>query len=240
MKIIYFFRSIIVLLLVVPVVTLLTSLAVLFGVLVFRIKPARIKLVPRLWSRIIATASGVKVRVEGMENLKSDRPYIFAVNHQSQYDIFALDGYFMVDFRWVAKKELSRIPLVGPAIGLAGTVFIDRSKGRQALKSLAEAAKRIADGTSVVIFPEGTRSPDGRLQPFKSGAMYLAIKSGVDIVPVAITGGFEIMPKNSLLTRPGNMRIRVGKPLPAGDYDQKQKQELADILHDKVAALMGE
>jgi 1-acyl-sn-glycerol-3-phosphate acyltransferase len=240
MKIIYFFRSIIVLLLVIPVITILTSLAVVIGVLVFRINTTKIKIVPRLWSRIIATATGVKVKVEGMENLKDDRPYIFAANHQSQYDIFALDGYFMVDFRWVAKKELSRIPLVGRAMGLAGTVFIDRSKGRKAVKSLAEAAKRIANGTSVVVFPEGTRSPDGRLQPFKSGAMYLAIKSGVEIVPVAITGGFEIMQKNSFLIWPGNMLVRVGKPVSPVSYDQKQKQELADILHDKVQELMGE
>ena len=105
MKIINFFRSIIILLLVLPVITLLTSLAVIFGVGLFRINTAKIKVVPRLWSRIIATATGVKVRVEGMENLKDDRPYIFAANHQSQYDIFALDGYFMVDFRWVARKN---------------------------------------------------------------------------------------------------------------------------------------
>jgi 1-acyl-sn-glycerol-3-phosphate acyltransferase len=92
----------------------------------------------------------------------------------------------------------------------------------------------------VVIFPEGTRSPDGKLQDFKSGAMYLAIKSGVDIVPLAITGGFGIMPKSSFLTRPGNMLIRVGKPIAVSNFDQKQKQELADILHDKIAVLMGE
>lgn len=240
MKIINFIRSIVVLLLVVPVTTLFTALVVISGVLIFRVKPVRIKAAPRLWSRVVAAASGVRVRVEGLDNLEKDRPYIFAANHQSQFDIFALDGYLMVDFRWLAKKELAKIPFVGPAMRLAGTIFIDRSRGRQALKSLAEAARRIADGTSVVIFPEGTRSPDGRLQPFKSGAMYLAIKSGVEIVPVAITGGFEIMPKNSFLTRPGKMLIRVGTPVPTSGFDQKQKQKLADIMHDKVAALMGE
>jgi len=191
------------------------------------------------WSRTITRLGGVKVRVEGMENLVPGQTYIFAANHQSQFDIFALDGFLMVDFRWLAKKELARIPIVGAAIGLAGSVFVDRSHGREAMKSLAEAATRIASGTSVVVFPEGTRTPDGNLQPFKSGAMYLAIKSGVDIVPLAITGGYEVLPKGRFFFRPGQMVVKIGKPVSTKHYSQKQKQELADLLHDQVASLIA-
>jgi len=173
-----------------------------------------------------------------MENLEPDRPYILVANHQSQYDIFALDGYLMVDFRWLAKKELFRIPLVGWGMRAAGSIPIDRSHGRKAMKSLAEAAERIASGTSVVIFPEGTRTRDGNLQHFKAGGMYLAIKSGVDVVPVAIVGGYDVLPKGKWLPKPGRMLIRVGKPVSSKDYTQKQKQELADLLHDRVAELI--
>jgi len=240
MAIINYIRSVFVLLLVVPIFTLIASLWVIIGVSLFRRSTSEIKAAPRWWSRTISRCSGVTVQVEGMDNLEVDRPYIFAANHQSQFDIFALDGYFMVDFRWLAKKELLRIPLVGLAMKLAGTVFIDRSRGRQAMKSLAEAAQRIADGTSVVIFPEGTRSRDGFLQPFKSGGMYLAIKSGVDIVPMSIIGGFEILPKGRFLSRPGQIKIRIGKPVASSGYIQKQKQELADLLHEKVADLIAD
>lgn len=232
-------RSVLVLLLVIPLVTVLTSIGVITGVTLLRRSSGQIKIVPRWWSRIIAWCSGVQVLVEGIENLNPEHPYIFAANHQSQYDIFALDGFLLVDFRWMAKKELFRIPIVGAAMRLAGSIPIDRSHGRQAMKSLAEAAKRIASGTSVVIFPEGTRTSDGTLQPFKPGAMYLAIKSGVDIVPMAIIGGFDVLAKGCLLSKPGRMVIKIGKPIATAGYTQKQKQELADLLHNEVAALIA-
>ncbi|MDF1578522.1 MAG: lysophospholipid acyltransferase family protein [Desulfurivibrionaceae bacterium] len=240
MAFINYLRSILVLLFVVPASTLLTIFWVVVGILLFRVSTSRIKAAPRWWSRVIARSFGVKVEVAGLENLEPGRPYILVANHQSQFDIFALDGYLMVDFRWMAKKELFRIPLVGWGMRLAGSIPIDRSHGRQAMKSLAEAAERIAAGTSVVIFPEGTRTRDGNLQPFKSGGMYLAIKSGVDVAPVALVGGYDVLPKGRFLPRPGRIMIRVGRPVSSRDFSQKQKQALADLLHDQVAALIEE
>lgn len=238
MALINYLRAVLVLLVVVPVSTLITIFWVVVGILLFRVSTSRIKAAPRWWSRVIARAFGVEVEVEGLENLEPEHPYILAANHQSQFDIFALDGYLMVDFRWMAKKELFRIPLVGWSMRLAGSIPIDRSHGRQAMKSLAEAAERIASGTSVVIFPEGTRTRDGNLQPFKAGGMYLAIKSGVKVAPVALTGGFDVLPKGKILPRPGRIRIRVGRPVATAEFSQKQKKGLADLLHDRVAALM--
>jgi 1-acyl-sn-glycerol-3-phosphate acyltransferase len=237
MKIIHFFRGLFVLILT-PILTFFTSVLALVYLVIFRISPEKTQVLPRYWGRIILAASGVKVRLEGMENLEHGRPYIFAANHQSQFDIFAMQGFFEFDFRWLAKKELFQIPLFGHAMRLAGYIPVDRSHGRQAMKSLIEAAERIAAGTSVIIFPEGTRSRDGKLHEFKTGGLVLAIKSGVPLVPVAIKGTYEVLPKGCLFAKPGNVIIRVGKPIDTSQYSVKEKQDLAHLLHDKVKSLL--
>jgi 1-acyl-sn-glycerol-3-phosphate acyltransferase len=210
----------------------------LIGRGLLRIPVVTIQAVPRFWGRMISTWSGVQVRVEGLKQLDRSKPYIFVANHQSQFDIFVLDGFLPMDFRWLAKKELFRIPFFGWAMLLAGSIPIDRSHGRQALKSLDEAAKRIAAGASVIIFPEGTRSPDGKLQPFKAGGMQLAIKSGVELVPMAISGTHEVLPKGKILSRPGQVVIRLGMPVDSREFSMKEKQALAELLHDRVAFLL--
>ncbi len=226
--------------LMVPFVTVAASLALLLGVPCLRISVDRAQAVPRWWARFITRLCGVRVEVEGLEKLPSGRPYIFGANHQSQYDIYSLQGYLAVNFRWLAKMELFQIPFLGSAMRYAGCIPIDRMRGRQAMESLNEAAERIAAGTSVVIFPEGTRSRDGKMQDFKSGGMVLAIKSGVPLVPLAIIGSHEVLPKGELLARPGLIRIRVGTPIETKPYSVKQKQELAHRLQLEVAALLAE
>ena len=131
------------------------------------------------------------------------------------------------------------MPIWGPAMRLAGYIPIDRSRGRAALKSLDEAARRIAEGTSVIIFPEGTRSRDGQMHSFKAGAMVLGIKAGVPLVPTAIQGTFEIMPKGRLLMKPGQVVIRLGRPISTSDYTTKDRHQLALRLQEKVAELLG-
>ena len=239
MSMLNWFRAVMVLALA-PFLTIFCSLLVLIGRGLLRIPVVKIQAAPRFWAKVISAASGVKVRVEGLERLDRTRPYIFVANHQSQFDIFVLDGYFDIDFRWLAKKELFRIPFFGWAMLLAGSIPVDRSHGRQALKSLDAAAQRIAAGASVIIFPEGTRSQDGKLQPFKAGGMLLAIKSGVELVPVAIMGTREILPKGRLLARPGRVLIRVGQPVASRDFTTRQKQELAELMHARVAALLAD
>jgi 1-acyl-sn-glycerol-3-phosphate acyltransferase len=239
MKIIHFFRGLFVLILT-PFLTFLTSLLALIALLVFRVSAEKAQLLPRYWGRIILAVSGVQVTVKGMENLEPGRPYIFASNHQSQFDIFSMQGCFEFDFRWMAKKELFQIPLFGHAMRMAGYIPVDRSHGRKAMKSLVEAAERIASGTSVIIFPEGTRSRDGKLHEFKTGGMVLAIKSGVPVVPVAIKGTYEVLPKRSLFAKPGRVSIRVGRPIDTSGYTVKQKQELAEHLHGEVAKLLAD
>jgi len=228
-----FLRGVLVLLLA-PVLTV-----AIIMILIFRRSAADVQFLPRTLGRIIARLSAVSVSMSGADLLEQGRPYIFAANHQSQFDIFVLQGYLGCDFRWLAKLELFKIPVFGKAMQLAGYIPVDRAHGRKALKSLDEAARRIADGTSVIIFPEGTRSPDGRLGQFKAGTMVLAIKAGVPVVPVAIVGTHRILPKGRLLVRPGRVEIRVGTPIATSEYTVKQKQELAERLQGQVAELLG-
>jgi 1-acyl-sn-glycerol-3-phosphate acyltransferase len=147
-------------------------------------------------------------------------------------------GYIEHDYRWIAKKELFAIPIFGPGMEAVDFISIDRSRGREAVKSLNDAAQRIADGASVILFPEGTRSPDGHLQAFKTGAIMLALKAGVDVVPVGFNGTHQVLPKGKVLSRGGDVVLRIGKPIPTKDFKAKDKQMLADILHQRVAELL--
>ena len=239
MKLFSLFHSLLVLVLA-PLSTLLVSIITLIWAVLFRRSADELQIFGRYWGKFICALSGVTVTIEGVENLATDRTFIFAANHQSQFDIFVLQGYLPFNFRWLAKKELFQVPVWGPAMKKAGYIPVDRSHGRQALKSLEEAAKFIAKGASVIIFPEGTRSRDGKLQPFKAGGMVLAIKAGVELVPVAISGTFAILPKGSLLLHPGRVVIRIGTPITTNDYRTNQKHELALLLQRKVAALLGQ
>ena len=193
---------------------------------------------PRYWGRILGWLAGVKVRVEGFEHIAPEKTYIFAANHVSQYDIFSFQGYFPHDFRWIAKKELFEVPVFGRAMHRVGYIPIDRSHGRQALKSLDEAGKRIAAGSSVLIFPEGTRSADGQLHEFKAGAVLLAIKAGVPIVPLGFNGSYEVLPKGSLLPRGGEIVIRIGQPIATDQFKSTDKAALAAQLQTAVAGLL--
>lgn len=221
-----------------PLLTGLVSVTAIVMVVVFRRSAAEVQFLPRALGRVVAKLSGVRVSMRGAGLLEQGRPYIFAANHQSQFDIFVLQGYLGFDFRWLAKLELFKIPVFGKAMALAGYIPVDRAHGRKALQSLDEAARRIAGGASVIIFPEGTRSPDGRLGQFKAGAMVLAIKAGVPVVPVAIVGTHQVLPKGRLLVRPGRVEIRVGEAIATSDYTVKQKQELAERLQARVAELL--
>jgi 1-acyl-sn-glycerol-3-phosphate acyltransferase len=163
--------------------------------------------------------------VEGRERLNPQGPYIFAANHQSQFDIFALLAAVPAPFSWLAKEELFRIPLLGSAMKGAGYIPINRTDRRAAFASLDEAAARVRGGTSIVIFPEGTRSLDGRLKTFKKGGFFLAIKSRQPVVPVSISGSFRVLAKRSFRVHRGTIRVHFSAPvgtdtLSSGDKDR--------------------
>lgn len=224
----------------IPPLTVVVCLGALVDVHWIRKSKAKAQQFPRIWGQLLCRIAGIRVRVEGQENLDPSQTYIFVGNHTSQTDIWTFQGYIPHDFRWIAKKELFAIPIFGAAMRAVGFISIDRSRGRQAVKSLNDAAVRIAEGASVLIFPEGTRSIDGHLQPFKTGAIVLAIKSGVPVVPVGFNGTHQVLPKGRLLARGGNVVLRIGKPLPTRDFKAKDKQELALKLQQQVAELLEE
>lgn len=224
----------------IPPLTVVVCLGALVDVHWIRKSKSKAQQFPRIWGRLLCWIAGIRVRVEGQENLEPSRTYIFVGNHTSQTDIWTFQGYIPHDFRWIAKKELFAIPIFGVAMRAVDFISIDRSRGRQAVNSLNNAANRIAEGTSVLIFPEGTRSPDGHLQPFKTGAIMLAIKAGVPVVPVGFNGAHQVLPKGSLVARGGDVVLRIGTPLPTSDFNVKDKQELALKVQQQVAELLDE
>lgn len=179
----------------------------------------------RSWARFSLWAAGVHVDFEGEENIPQEGAAVFACNHASQFDILALYAALPLQFRFVVKKELFRIPFFGYVMRTTGYIPIDRSGGREAIRSLQAAAAQVQEGTSVVVFPEGTRSPDGRLRPFKVGGILLAIKAGCPVVPVAISGSHRVLPKGSFRVRPGRIRVKIGPPIPTVESGKPRPKE---------------
>ncbi|MDO9567023.1 MAG: lysophospholipid acyltransferase family protein [Candidatus Desulfaltia sp.] len=182
--------------------------------------------VAAIWARFILAASRIKVKVIGLSNIDPSRPYIYMPNHQGNFDIPILQAYLPVQFRWLAKAELFKTPIFGYAMGKAGHISIDRSNRKSAFKSLTNAARIIRNGVSVLIFPEGTRSSDGNIRHFKNGGFFLAVDSGVPIVPVIIHGLWPLMLKNKVFVRPGNVLLEIKKPIESAEYHRKTKDDL--------------
>jgi len=194
----------------------------------------------RLWSRVILGVPGVKLDVKMHAPLEPGRPYVFMPNHASMVDIWAVFVAIPVTFRFIAKKQLAQIPLFGWAMAAGRFIFIDRQNAAKARRTMDEASRRIRSGQSVVIFPEGTRTRDGRLLPFKKGGFHLAIDAGVDIVPVAIRGSREVMPRGAALIRAGTVQVEVGEPIPTAGLKTADRDALIAKVRGRVAAMLGE
>jgi 1-acyl-sn-glycerol-3-phosphate acyltransferase len=180
------------------------------------------------WGRGILRISGVRVHVVGQEHLDKGRSFILMPNHQSHFDIPVLLGCLDTQFRWLAKAELFKIPIFGRAMRGCGYISIDRSNRKAAFASIRQAAHAIHGKASVLIFPEGTRSPDGKLLPFKKGGFVLAVDSGVPILPIGIYGTGRILPKKHLLLDPGPVVLWIGAPIDTTGYRRETKDALMD------------
>lgn len=190
--------------------------------------------VASIWAKILLALTNTKVEVIGAEHILTGKPQLFMANHQSDFDILIVLGYLPVQFRWIVKKELFHIPLFGKAMRTAGYIEIDRQHHEKAMRSLDMAARKMQEGRSIMSFPEGTRSRDGNLKPFKQGMFHLAIKSGVPIVPISIIGAGEIMPKRSLLIKPGKIVMVIDKPIEVNGYSPENRQELIDRVRHVI------
>lgn len=191
------------------------------------------------WGRGFIRLGGWRVRTEGLERLPEGGA-ILVSNHQSLVDIPLFLAVIPKPVKFLAKRELGEIPLFGKAMGYAGNLFIDRDDPRDAVHLMREAVRRIAKGQVVVIFPEGTRSPDGAIGEFKSGAFYIARKAGLPILPVYIDGGRRALPKGSLLFRPAEMVVRVLEPLFIEGGGSSPQQEIAEEVRRRILSARAE
>jgi 1-acyl-sn-glycerol-3-phosphate acyltransferase len=216
----------------------LAAIAVLSGV--FDRTGETVFKIARFWSRLVLGVPGVRVKVEQHAPLDPTRPYIFMCNHASMIDIWAGFVGVPVSFRFIAKKQLSRIPLFGWAMWAGRFIFIDRQNAVAARRSIEEAARRIKSGQSVLIYPEGTRTRDGRLMAFKKGGFHLAIDSGAAIVPMAIEGTRALMPRGAMLVRAGEVRLQIGEPIPTAGLGPGDREGLVKQVRDRIAEMLGE
>lgn len=195
----------------------------------------------RTWSRIILWSSGTPVRVIGAENVSRDRPQAIIANHQSMFDVFAIAANMPRRFHFVAKKELQRIPIFGRAGRAAGHVFIDRGNREAAIRSLQEANRRMREENSTaILFPEGTRSLTGDLQPFKKGPFVMALESGVEVVPTVLDGTLEILPKRGIRIRPRPITLRFGRPISPERYRDGGRDAFMVRVHAVMADMLAE
>lgn len=190
--------------------------------------------IANLWARMLLWITNIRVEVIGAENVLKNRPQIFMANHQSDFDILIVLAFIPGQFRWIVKKELFKIPIFGKAMKSAGYIEIDRQNHEKAMKSLEEAAQKIREGKSVVTFPEGTRSKDGTIKPFKQGMFHLAIRAGVPIVPISIIGAHEILPKRTLRIKPGKITMIIDQPVDVSGYQIEARGELIERIRDII------
>jgi len=194
-------------------------------------------LMSRAWSRFILGVYGITIKTRGAEFINPDSHYVYISNHASALDIPAVVVGIPDDIRFVLKKELTRIPLWGWALKYGHYISIDRGKARDAMKSLEEAAERMRNGASVILFAEGTRTRDGKLQPFKRGAFTLAVKSGMPIVPVTINNTFRILPRGSLRVQPGTIELVFSKPIFTSSLAGRDaEQQLVEEVRSAISA----
>jgi 1-acyl-sn-glycerol-3-phosphate acyltransferase len=189
------------------------------------------------WSRDVLRAAGTPVEAVGLDRIPRDRPVLYASNHTSMFDIWALAATLPGSTRFVAKEELGRIPLVGLAMRRAGHIMIDRFNRARAFAAYDQAAETIRSGISPIVFPEGTRSPTGELQPFKNAPFGLAIAAQVPIVPLYVDGTYRILPKGGLRLHPMPIRIEVGEPIPTAGLTAGDRDQLRDRVRAAISAL---
>jgi 1-acyl-sn-glycerol-3-phosphate acyltransferase len=190
--------------------------------------------VSSLWSRLLCQLNGVHVTIDGMEHVDRHRAQIFVANHQGYFDIFTLSGYLPVQICWVAKASLFRVPFVGWSMKAAGYVPVDRSDKKKAYRAFLASIERIKLGSSIVIFPEGTRSEDGTIGPFKKGGHLLALRAEVPMVPVTIIGSGKIIRKGSASIQPGPVHIIISPPIDVGKITSEKEETLLENLRNTI------
>lgn len=186
-----------------------------------------------VWAKVFCILSLVKVSVRGRENIDKRTSYVFVANHQGAYDIFSVYGYLGHNFKWMMKKSLRKIMLVGYTCQKCGHIFVDRSSPTAIRRTIETAEKRLRDGMSLVVFPEGARTFTGKMGPFKKGAYQLALEFHLPLVPVTIDGSFDIMPRTRYVPRPGRIVLTIHKPI-APPADEAARTEVIEQTRQAI------
>lgn len=197
----------------------------------------------RFWGPGLLWGSRARLQVEPLPDVDWSKPYIFVMNHQSMIDIVAAFVAIPVNIRFVAKHVLKYVPFLGWYMWATGMIFVDRSNRERAVRSLAAAGERIRGGANILAYPEGTRSRDGAILPFKKGPFVVALQAGVPIIPVALEGAARVLPADGFEVRPGIIRVKFGQPIATaglGDDDRDAlMHRVRDALIDLSVAIGG-
>ena len=196
-----------------------------------------LRMASRLWAPGLLFGAGATLRVEGLERVDFSKPHVFVANHQSIIDICALFRALPVPIRFVIKQEIAKVPFIGWYARAMGMVFIERGHAREATERLHGVVSLIRAGESLCAFPEGTRSRNGSVGPFKGGAFQVALQAGVPVVPIAIDGSGAVLPASGFRVRPGTITLRIGEPIPTAGLHAGDRHALAQRAHDAVAAM---
>ena len=217
---------------VIVVTSVVSFLCVVFSV--FGSYSKIINYLAKFWTRSILFSAGVKLVIEGLEKVDKNKSYIFIGNHQSHFDVMAVFSVLPLKARFMAKKELYKIPLFGWALAATGTIKIDRSNREKSIVSMNNALERIKQGVSIAIFAEGTRSKDGSIKEFKKGGFVLAIKGDIPIVPVSVSGSRFILPKHSLKVKPGKIKMVFSDPINTRKYSYQDREKLSELTRSII------
>ncbi len=193
----------------------------------------------RVWAPGLLFGAGAHLEVEGLKGLDCSRPYLLVANHQSWIDIPALFRVVPRPLRFVAKEELARVPFLGAFMRATGMVFLERRGSKRTVLGLNQAAELLREGAWLVSFPEGTRSRDGRLGPFRTGTFAAAIEAGMEVVPIALEGPGVVLPPGGFRVRPGKIRVRFGEPISAANFKSSERARLAREAETAVRNLLA-
>lgn len=190
--------------------------------------------VQQFWARSFCWLLFLPIKVEGLENIQPKTSYVFVSNHQSMVDVFLIYGWLPVIFKWIMKKELRKVPLVGAACKAAGHIYIDRRNKMASQKSIAEAEHIVKDGVCVVIFPEGTRTSTGEVGRFKRGAFSIATDLHLPVVPISLSGCYDVMPRTRFYAKRRPVKMTIGKPIDISVYPEEERNALIEDVRQIV------
>lgn len=232
-SVLYFFYGLYQYIIVWPIMVVLTLFTAVFTMIFVPFRNAEfVHKVQQFWSRSFYRLMFLPVAVEGLEHIQPGQSYVFVSNHQSMFDVWLIYGWLPVIFKWLMKAELRKVPFVGIACKAAGHIFVDRKNPKAAMESMEDIKKQLKDGVCTVIFPEGTRTKDGQVGRFKRGAFQIALDLKLPIIPISLSGCYDVLPKGKPFVYRRPVRMYVGEPIDITQFENNN--DAIDFVRNKV------